>query len=112
MRTMECSHWPTPTQAPTQTPTPTKWVCNPFASVLVLLSVHVSVSASMNTSTQFYSTHFLSVSVLGSVNTPLELQVHNYHIRIDYNSITVFTTVTMRIISQHHIYLAFMVYLH
>ena len=45
---------PTPTQAPT----PTKWVCNPFASVSVLVSVPVSVSASMNTSRQFYSTHF------------------------------------------------------
>ena len=34
---MECSHLPTPT--------PTKWVCNPFASVLL----SVSVSASVNT---------------------------------------------------------------
>ena len=56
---MECSHWPTPT----------KWVCNPFASV------SVSVSASMNNSAYYNLTHFLSVSVSvsvsGSVNTPL-----------------------------------------
>ena len=38
------------------TPTPTKWVCNPFASMSVLVTV--SVSASMNTCTQFYTTHF------------------------------------------------------
>ena len=30
----------------------------PFASVSVLVSMTVSVSASMNTSTQFYTTHF------------------------------------------------------
>ena len=60
---MVCSHCPTPTL------TQKKWVCNPFAFVLV----SVSVLGSMNTSTQFFITHFLLVSVLvsGSVNTPL-----------------------------------------
>ena len=65
---MECSHWPTPTP----TPTPTKWVCNPFTSVLVLVSV--SVLARVNSSAYYNWTHFLSVSVSGSVsgnvNTP------------------------------------------
>ena len=49
---MVCSHCPTPIQ----TPTPTKWVCNPIASV----SLSMSVSGSMNTSTQFFIHHFLS----------------------------------------------------
>ena len=46
---MECSHWPTPT------PTPTKWVCNPFTSVLLWVSVSVleSVSASVNSSAYY-----------------------------------------------------------
>ena len=59
---MECSHWPTPT--------PTKWVCNPFAFVWVL----VSVSASLNSSAYYNWTHYLSVSasVSASVNTQLE----------------------------------------
>ena len=44
---MECSHWPTPT--------PTKWVCNPFTSVLLWVSVSVleSVSASVNSSAYY-----------------------------------------------------------
>ena len=52
---MVCSHCPTLTQIwPLPTLTPTQWVWNPIAYV----SVTVSVSASMNTSTQFFTTHF------------------------------------------------------
>ena len=43
---MECSHW----QTLTQTPTLTKWVCNPFASVSLSVSVLESVSTSVNIS--------------------------------------------------------------
>ena len=57
---MQYSHWQTPT--PTQIPTPTKWVCNPFASV------SVSVLASLNSSAHYNWTHFLSVSVSASVS--------------------------------------------
>ena len=36
---MDCSHWPTPTT------TLTKWVCNPFGSVLVPVSLSASVNS-------------------------------------------------------------------
>ena len=66
---IECSHWSTRTQIPT----PTKWVCNPFASV------SVSMLVSLNSSAYYNWTHLLSVSVSVSVstnvNTPLPMPV-------------------------------------
>ena len=60
---MECLHWRT------QTPRPTKWVCSPFAYVLVPVSVSVlTVGTVVHIITEPI---FLSVSVSGSVNTPL-----------------------------------------
>ena len=61
---------------PTQIPTPTKWVCNPFASV------SVSVLASPNSVAYYNWTHFLSVSVSVSanVNTPLTLTACDLHL--------------------------------
>ena len=70
---MVCSHCPTPTQTPIQTLAQTRIGSIRLNSNLCLCRCLCIV----NTSTQFYTTHFLSVSVSasvsGSVNVPLNV---------------------------------------